>query len=103
MPIGHPAVSPTYAHPANVGSPIGKWIPYLRPNTRQSLDGRAYFLEDIEQIWANPSVRFPLPQNLVHVLTYLRALMASKSIAYWRILVSKITRPSGWDDPIVPR
>jgi len=47
----------------------------------RSPDGRPFFREDRELIFANPSVRFPLPQNLVHVLKYLKATLASTSIA----------------------
>ncbi len=66
-------------------------------------DGRPYFLEDRELIWDNPSMRFPLPQNRVHVLKYHRVILASTSIAHKHNLKNKVTMPSGGDDPIAPR
>ncbi len=34
VPIGHPTISPTHAHPTKVGPPMGKWIPQQGLNTR---------------------------------------------------------------------
>jgi len=55
-----------------------KWvqIPGRAPN------GRPYFLDDKELIKANPTVRFPLSQNLVYALKYLRTTLTSTSIAH---------------------
>jgi len=36
-------------------------------------------LEERKMIWANPSVRFPLSQNIIHALKYLTAVLASKN------------------------
>ena len=66
-------------------------------------DGCPYFLKDRELIWAYPSVWFLLPQNSVHAPKYLRAMLVSKSTALWHILMSKVTKPSGWDYPIAYR
>jgi hypothetical protein len=44
-------------------------------------NGRLYFREERELIWANPSIRLPLPHNLVHALKYLIAVLASTNIA----------------------
>jgi len=69
----------------------------------RALYGRPYFLEDRELIWANPFARLSLPQNLVHTLKYLRATLASKSIAHWPIVTSKVTKQSNWNNPIAHR
>ena len=66
-------------------------------------DGRPYFLDDRELFWAYPYVRFPLPQTRIHALKHLRVLLASRSIANWHILRRKVTKTSGWDDPIAFR
>jgi len=39
-------------------------------------NGRPHFLDDKEFQWANPSMRFPLPQKLTHALKYLRTLLS---------------------------
>ena len=57
-------------------------------------NGRLFFLYDRELQWANPYTIFPLPQNLNHVLKYLRtSLLSSKSPADWRHLKTKISCP----------
>jgi hypothetical protein len=54
-------------------------------------DGRTYFLEERELIWVNPSFGFPLPNTLIHALKYLRAVLASTSLAHLQNLRKKDT------------
>jgi hypothetical protein len=39
-------------------------------------------------------MRFPLPQSLIHALKYLRAVLASTSIAHCQHLKKKIISPA---------
>ena len=57
-------------------------------------DGRPYFLEERELIWANPSISFPLPNNLTHALKYIRVVLASTSFAHWQNIRKNITLPA---------
>ena len=66
-------------------------------------DGRPYFLEERKLIWANSSISFPSPNSLTHALKYLRAVLASTSLAHWQNLKKKITLPEWGDDPIAYR
>ena len=52
-------------------------------------DGCLYFFEEREPISANPSVNFPLPNNLTYALKYLQAVLASASLAHWQNLRKK--------------
>ncbi len=103
MPSGHPAVHPIHAPLAKVGSrwenEFHNWAQILG----RAPDGRLYFLEERELIWANPSVSFPLPNNLTHALKYLRAVLASTSLAHWQNIKKKINFPAWGDDPIAYR
>ena len=48
-------------------------------------------------------MRLSLPHNLVHAVKYLRAVMASTSIAHKHNLRNKVTMPLGGDDLIALR
>ncbi len=65
-------------------------------------NGRPYFLDDREFQWANPSMGFPLPQDLTHSLKYLRTLFSSKSPEQWRLLTPKVSGPEAIDPSIAP-
>jgi len=60
-------------------------------------DGRPYFLEDREIIWANPSIWFPLSQTLTHALKYLRATLSSTSVTQRSRLKKHISERDGRD------
>ena len=103
MPTRHTSVSPTHAHLVKVGPLWENGFHNWTQIFGQALDGRPNFLEDREIIWANPSVRFPLPQKRVHARKYARATLASTSMAHWYILMSNVNKPFGLDDPIAHR
>jgi len=58
-------------------------------------DGRPYFMEERELQWANPTVKFLLPEALTRALDYFRILLSSKDHAYWLSLCQKLTEPHG--------
>ncbi len=66
-------------------------------------DGRPYFMEERELQWANPTVKFPLPEALNRALDYLRILLSSKYHTQWLSLCKKLTEPHGPDYSIAPR
>jgi hypothetical protein len=45
--------------------------------------GRPYFLDERELQWANPTLRFPLPQKLAQALKFTRALLSSTGWEDW--------------------
>ena len=62
-----------------------------------------YFLDGRELQWANPTMRTPLPQPLLSVLTYMRALLSSTDPAQWAKLERGIMTIPLWDLPIARR
>ena len=65
----------------------------------RATDGRPYFPDEREQILTNPSISFPLPQNLIHALKYLRAVLASTSLAHLQNIKNKINFTNVGDHP----
>jgi len=49
-------------------------------------NGRPYSMEERELHWANPSVKFLLPDALTRALDYLMALLSSKDTNHWQSL-----------------
>jgi hypothetical protein len=66
-------------------------------------NGRPYFLDDRELMWANPTLRFPITQKLAQSLKYLRALLSSTGWEDWCIKKLKLAGPEGIDPSIAPR
>jgi hypothetical protein len=66
-------------------------------------DGRPYFLDDRELKWANPSMDFPLPQDLTQALKYLRTLLSSKNPEDWHRLKTTSSGPESFTLSIAPR
>ena len=64
---------------------------------------RLYFLDERELQWANPTMVFPFPQALTHVLKYLRAMFSSTDEAHRRHLAKNISAPIIEDYHIAPR
>jgi hypothetical protein len=64
---------------------------------------RVYFMEERELQWANPSIKFPLPEVLTRALAYLfRILFSSKDPTHWLSLCRKPAQPRGPDYTIAP-
>jgi len=82
---------------------MGPWHSRLGQILGRATNGRPYFLDDRELQWANPSMDFPLPQDLTHALKHLRTLLSSKSPEKWRLLKPKISGPQAIDLSIAPR
>jgi hypothetical protein len=66
-------------------------------------NGRPFFLDDRELQWAKPSMSFPLPKDLIHVLKYLRTFRSSKSSEDWRAIQTKTSSLRTIDLTIAPR
>jgi hypothetical protein len=60
-------------------------------------------MDDRELQWANPSMRFPLPQKLSHALKYLRTLLSSNNPEDWVLRKRKISGPEAIDLSNAPR
>jgi hypothetical protein len=60
-------------------------------------------MEERKLRWANPSIKFPLPEALTRALDYLKALLSSKNPTHWLSLCHKLTEPQGLDYSIAPR
>ncbi len=66
-------------------------------------DGRPCFMDERELQWANPSIKFPLPEALTRALDYLRILLSSKDPTHWLLLHQKLTEPHALEYSIAPR
>ena len=53
--------------------------------------------------WANPSIKFPLPEALNRALSYIRVPLSSKDPSHWLSLCQKLTEQQGPDYLIAPR
>ena len=82
LPCGASTFSPSHFHTTEVGPTLGTRGPHRAQILGRALDGRPYFLDEREHKWANPTMKFPLPQSRTHAFIYLRALLSSRAPYY---------------------
>jgi hypothetical protein len=59
-------------------------------------------MDEREMQWANPSVKFPLPEALTRALAYLRILLSTRDRTQWLSLCKNLTESHGPDYSIAP-